>query len=395
MAFKRLLKSLILLSILAFAGILLLDHWISWKTAPYIYEDINAIPARDVGVVLGTAKYVRAGGINQYYQYRINGAHELYNNKKVNVLLLSGDNAQLSYNEPITMRRDLVKIGIPRDNIVLDYAGFRTLDSVVRVRKVFDTNNFTIITQRFHCERAIFIAMHQGIEAQCYAVPSPETLSVRIREIFARLGALTDLYILNSQPRFLGPLVPIPLTKTEETVKEVELSSMAAAVEQQQTSEHPALVVDGLQETPSASALADASSSPPDQTSNGAKANATPQTSDPTGDVKTVAPTDASNSPPDQTSNGARANATPQTSDPTGDVKTVPSADASSSPPDQTSNGAKANTTPQTSAPTGDVKTVAPTDASSSPPDQTSNGAKANVTPETSPPVKPQRDTSE
>lgn len=206
--------------LLSIAGMLLLDHWISWKTAPYIYDDINQIPAKEVGVVLGTAKYVRTGGINQYYQYRINGAKQLYSTQKINYLLLSGDNAQVSYNEPITMRRDLVNAGIPRDNIVLDFAGFRTLDSIIRVKKVFDTNNFTIITQRFHCERALFIAMHLGIEAQCYAVPSPETLLVRIREIFARLGALTDLYILDSQPRFLGPLVPIPVEKPESVIEE-------------------------------------------------------------------------------------------------------------------------------------------------------------------------------
>lgn len=90
---------------------------------------------------------------------------------------------------------------------MLDYAGFRTLDSIVRTRKVFDTNDFLIITQRFHCERALFIALHMGIQAQCFAVPSPkDILTVRVREIFARLGALNDLYILHRQPRFLGPL---------------------------------------------------------------------------------------------------------------------------------------------------------------------------------------------
>jgi len=94
---------------------------------------------------------------------------------------------------------------------VLDYAGFRTLDSIVRTRKVFDTNDFTIITQRFHCERALFIALHKGIQAQCFAVPSPKDIwQVRLREFGARLGTLFDLYILKREPRFLGPQVPIP-----------------------------------------------------------------------------------------------------------------------------------------------------------------------------------------
>ena len=171
----------------------------------------NTVDCMLSGVVLGTAKYYRTGVINQYYRYRIQGALNAYNSGKVNYLLLSGDNALQSYNEPVTMRKDLIAAGVDPADIVLDYAGFRTLDSIVRTRKVFDTNDFIIITQRFHCERALFIALHMGIQAQCYAVPSPkDMLSVRVREFGARFGALADLYIFKREPRFLGPLVPIP-----------------------------------------------------------------------------------------------------------------------------------------------------------------------------------------
>lgn len=198
---------IVVISIAAIAA----DRWISWKTAPYIYENLNDLPASEVGMVLGTAKYYRGGQINQYYKYRIQGAVNAYNSGKVKYLLLSGDNSNLSYNEPNTMRKDLVNAGIPASKIFLDFAGFRTLDSVVRTRKVFDTNGFTIITQRFHCERALYIAMHKGIEAQCYAVSSPKNMfSVRAREVAARLAALTDLYILKKEPRFLGPQEQIP-----------------------------------------------------------------------------------------------------------------------------------------------------------------------------------------
>lgn len=212
---KRVFYSLLTLIVLLASAALGLDRWISWKTAPYIYEEVQDLPYRDVGVVLGTAKYYRTGVINQYYQYRIQGALNAYNSGKVNYLLLSGDNAQQSYNEPMTMRKDLIAGGVNPSSIVMDYAGFRTLDSIVRTRKVFDTNNFIIITQRFHCERALFIAQHRGIQAQCFAVPSPKNiLSVRLREFGARLGALADLYIFKRQPRFLGPLVPIPAPHT-------------------------------------------------------------------------------------------------------------------------------------------------------------------------------------
>lgn len=212
---KRLIVSFIGIVILMLIVAIGLDRWISWKTKDYIYDEVQNLPHRQVGVVLGTAKYYRTGVINQYYLYRIQGAINAYNSGKVKYLLLSGDNALQSYNEPMTMRRDLMAAGIPSSDIVLDYAGFRTLDSIVRTRKVFDTNDFLIITQRFHCERALFIALHMGIQAQCFAVPSPkDILTVRVREIFARLGALNDLYILHRQPRFLGPLIPIPAVNT-------------------------------------------------------------------------------------------------------------------------------------------------------------------------------------
>lgn len=208
---KRLIVGFIGMVVLMLIVAIGLDRWISWKTKDYIYDEVQELPHRQVGVVLGTAKYYRTGVINQYYLYRIQGAINAYNSGKVKYLLLSGDNALQSYNEPMTMRRDLMAAGIPSSDIVLDYAGFRTLDSIVRTRKVFDTNDFLVITQRFHCERALFIALHMGIQAQCFAVPSPKNmLNVRSREIFARLGALNDLYILKRQPRFLGPLIPIP-----------------------------------------------------------------------------------------------------------------------------------------------------------------------------------------
>lgn len=208
---KRVFYSLLALISLILLTAFGLDRWISWKTAPYIYEELQDLPYRQVGVVLGTAKYYRTGVMNQYYRYRIQGALNAYNSGKVNYLLLSGDNAQQSYNEPMTMRKDLIAGGVPPADIVMDYAGFRTLDSIVRTRKVFDTNDFIIITQRFHCERALFIAQHMGIQAQCFAVPSPKNiLSVRMREFAARLGAFADLYIFKREPRFLGPLVPIP-----------------------------------------------------------------------------------------------------------------------------------------------------------------------------------------
>lgn len=224
MKWKIIIKFLIYSVFLMFVLIGLLNYWINNRAAPYIYHNIELLPNRPVGVVLGTAKYIRGGGINNFYKYRIDGALRLYSLGKINYLLLSGDNALMSYNEPITMRRDLLRAGVPDSAIVLDYAGFRTLDSVIRANKVFDANNFTIITQEFHCQRAVFIALSQGIQAQCFAVPSPDNMYlVQAREMLARLTMLVDIYILNKEPKFLGPLLPI-IDKQQEQPK-VPLSS--------------------------------------------------------------------------------------------------------------------------------------------------------------------------
>lgn len=210
MNFKRLITYFLAICTIMISVIICLDLWISYKTKPYIYHDENKVPYRAIGVVLGTSKYVRGGGINDFYRNRIDGAISLYSQGKVDYLLLSGDNALQSYNEPITMQKDLIKAGIPREAIVLDFAGFRTLDSVVRANRVFDANDFTIITQEFHCERAIFIALAQNIQAQCFAVPAPNSMKlVRIRETLARVGAFIDLYILKKEPKYLGPVIPI------------------------------------------------------------------------------------------------------------------------------------------------------------------------------------------
>lgn len=207
---KKISKFIFCALIFIIAMIFSLDYWISLKTEPDIYNDYDTLPYNTVGVVLGTSKYIKGGGINAFYKNRIEGAIDLYWLGKVDYLLLSGDNALMSYNEPITMKRDLLKAGIPETAIVLDYAGFRTLDSIVRANKVFDVNQFTIITQEFHCERALFIAQYQGIDAKCFAVPTPDNIHmVRIREMFARLGAFVDLYILNKEPKYLGPMLPI------------------------------------------------------------------------------------------------------------------------------------------------------------------------------------------
>ena len=187
-----------------------IDRWVSYQTRDQLYSVSEEIGKFDVAVVLGTSKYL-GKVLNDYYSNRIDAAIDLYKREKVDSFLLSGDNAHRSYNEPWTMKRDLLKADIPESSIFLDYAGFRTLDSIVRAKEIFETDNFLIITQKFHCERALFIANFHHIKAKCFAVPGPSTHSgyqIRLREV-ARAKAVLDLYIMRERPKFLGPKEPI------------------------------------------------------------------------------------------------------------------------------------------------------------------------------------------
>ncbi|CCN34120.1 Protein sanA [Vibrio nigripulchritudo SO65] len=192
-------------------ALILVDRWVSWQTQDKIFYEAESLPNHDVAMVLGTSKYI-GKKLNDFYTNRISTAIQLFQDNKVTSYLLSGDNAHRSYNEPWTMKRDLLKAGVPEDAIYLDYAGFRTLDSVVRAKEIFEADDFIIITQAFHCERALYIADYHDINAVCLAVPGPEGTSgwfVRLREVLARANALVDLYIIDKQPKFLGPKVPI------------------------------------------------------------------------------------------------------------------------------------------------------------------------------------------
>ncbi|MEJ2766043.1 ElyC/SanA/YdcF family protein [Photobacterium sp. MCCC 1A19761] len=205
------------ISLLVIGMSLLADRWVAASAADRIFTDPAQVPNRAIGLVLGTSKFI-AKALNPYYEYRMEAAQQLYKLGKINILLLSGDNAHRSYNEPWTMKRDLLKAGIPEHDIVLDYAGFRTLDSVVRAKRVFEVNHFVIITQKFHCERALFIAKNNNIDAICLAVPEPGGLAgfkIRMREVLARLKAIADVYLLDIKPRFLGPKEPIETAPPE------------------------------------------------------------------------------------------------------------------------------------------------------------------------------------
>ena len=197
---------------LLLTGVLLPQVMVPLAAYGRMYDRADDIPARQVGLVLGTSKYLASGRVNRYYLYRMDAAEAAYRAGKVRVLLLSGDNGSEYYDEPTTMQRDLIERGIPAERLVLDYAGFRTLDSVVRAAEVFGTRQFTVISQPFHNERAIFLARMRGLDAiglNARDVTGRSGLRVQLREVLARVRAVLDV-LSGKGPKFLGDPVPLP-----------------------------------------------------------------------------------------------------------------------------------------------------------------------------------------
>ena len=175
-----------------------------------IYTDINKIPSKEVAVVLGTSRWLTNGYENNYFTYRINAAANLYLQGKVKKILVSGDNGQTSYNEPYEMFDALVDKGVNPNDIVLDYAGFRTFDSMVRANKVFGLNNFIVVSQDWHCERAIYIGQAKNISMIGFAAKDPNiSTKTQLREYPARVSAFLDCYIMKTNPKYLGEPVVV------------------------------------------------------------------------------------------------------------------------------------------------------------------------------------------
>jgi SanA protein len=202
---KRIKIFFVFLTVLVIC-MLLIDKYVSISAKDKLFYSSESIPDKKAGLLLGTGKYVY-GNHNPFYEYRLNAAVELWRKNKISAILISGDNSRKDYDEPSEMKEDLKKRGIPEEFINLDYAGFSTLDSVIRANKIFGMDDYIIISQAFHCERAVYIANNYGFRAIGYCANDVKTIhgiKIRIREIFARSKAFIDLYVIKRDPKFLG-----------------------------------------------------------------------------------------------------------------------------------------------------------------------------------------------
>lgn len=191
--------------------------WVESYSKPYMYDSLDSLPTNDVALVLGTSRTTNGKWENLFFTYRITAAATLYHLKKVKHFIVSGDNPNPQYNEPRDMKKALKALGVPDSCITMDFAGKRTLDSVVRCYEIFGQKKFTIISQAFHNYRAVFIARKKGLDVVAFNAKYPETatLNAYYREWLARPKALLDLYLLGTQPSIMGEKIELRV-KSEE-----------------------------------------------------------------------------------------------------------------------------------------------------------------------------------
>ena len=211
---RKTTKVLFFVFIIGSVLMLVANIWVVTSTKVKILTDYKDLPDSSVALVLGTSNKLTNGSPNPFFEDRILAAANLFRHGKASRFLLSGDNRTKYYNEPLEMKKALIKAGVPVSAITLDYAGLRTLDSIVRCKEIFGHNKIVIVTQPFHCYRALFISQFYKMDAVALMTDSPipdNSARVYVREYFARAKAILDLYFLNTAPKHLGNKEPLVL----------------------------------------------------------------------------------------------------------------------------------------------------------------------------------------
>jgi SanA protein len=204
---KRLFGGLLLL-----AGLCAAVYGDVQTEAASIHHSPASAPCRPVAIVFGAG--YSAQGLSPVLADRVRTAVDLYRSHRVKKLLMTGDNSRRDYNEPEAMRQFAVALGVPERDIVLDYAGFRTYDSLFRARDIFGVRQALLVTQSYHLPRALYTAHRLGIDAEGVAAERrryAEQSSLDRREVLAVFNAWLQTNITHPHPHFLGRREPIAL----------------------------------------------------------------------------------------------------------------------------------------------------------------------------------------
>ncbi len=190
------------------------SHLAVSRVADRVFDDPAEVPSRPVVIVPGAG--LRADGTpHGYLEQRLECALGLFASGKARHILVSGDNCDASYDEASSMRQWLIGRGVPDAAITRDFAGFRTRDTMERAARVFGVTGAIVCTQGLHAERSVFLARDAGIDAVALVARGDHWFGfgARLRERIATVAAVVDAMV-DTQPRFLGPRLPIAADAT-------------------------------------------------------------------------------------------------------------------------------------------------------------------------------------
>jgi SanA protein len=203
---KTFIKTFAICIIITFAFTLICNTLVNVNTSGKTYDDINAVPQNKCGIFLATPPVTPQGAHNFFFDNGIDAAVELYNADKIDYIIASGGN--IWCDEPAAIRDSLMHRGIPEEHIILDYEGSHTINAIVKAQKVYGLNSVTLISQKGHNERGVYLAKHYDIDAVGYnAEPAHHRscrLKANVREFFARSKMILDIIFL-ATPTFGAP----------------------------------------------------------------------------------------------------------------------------------------------------------------------------------------------
>ncbi|MBD3245111.1 MAG: hypothetical protein GF335_03910 [Candidatus Moranbacteria bacterium] len=207
--FKKLFKYSLVLAGAVIVFTVILHLVIQFKTKDQIFCDLNKLEKKQTALILG-ALVRKDGRMSDIYLDRVRSAIELYQNDKVDKILISADNSRINYNETKAAEKYLIEKGIPSQDVYLDYAGFDTYDSLYRAVHIFKVKSIIIVSQKFHLPRALYISQDLRLDALGYCADKRQyqyMRSYRIREKLAQVKAFFDV-LFDSKSKFLGdPIV--------------------------------------------------------------------------------------------------------------------------------------------------------------------------------------------
>lgn len=206
---KKYFKIALYLAIIGLITIVSVNYYVKSSTKKNIYYSLKKFPKNDVGIIFGAG--INGDQPSKYLKDRLDAGIALYKAKRINKILLSGDNGREEYDELTVMKNYCFNHGVDTTKIFIDYAGFDTYSTMYRAKHIFKIKRATLISQEYHLNRAIYIGQKLGIKSVGYSANKGEYLGynyVTFREYGSVFKSFLDV-LRNREPHFLGGEIDI------------------------------------------------------------------------------------------------------------------------------------------------------------------------------------------